>query len=146
MMKMEKERIEEKEREAREWLARAASQLEETAAALARATVLFRRGERLAALLHVRDALMAFNSVKKEAERRMSRCFADFVDGRAYTAAVLWTHSALQLVEQEVSANLQRALLWGIEDGEAAVDVQWAMQYVAAVRRTTRLALRMFFN
>jgi hypothetical protein len=144
-MKMEKERKEEKEREAREWLAHAVHVLEETAAALARATVLFRRGERLAALLHVRDALMAFNSVKKEAERRMSRCFADFVDGRAYTVAVLWTYSALQLVEREVCAALWRALTWGI-DGEAAADVQWAMQYVAAVRRTTRLALRMFFN
>ena len=146
MMKMEmKERIEEKEREAREWLARAASQLEETAAHMARATVLFRRGERLAALLHVRDAIVAFDSVKKEVERYAHRCFADFVDGRAYAVAVLLAYSALQLVEREVCAALWRALTWGI-DGEAAVDVQWAMQYVAAVRRTTRLALRMFFN
>jgi hypothetical protein len=143
MMKME--RIE-KERETQEWLKQAARQLEESAAHIARAVALFRRGETLAALAHVRDAIVIFNSVKKEAERRMSKCFADFVDGHAYAVATLLAYSALQEVEQEVNANLQRALLWGIEDGgDGVANAQWAMRYVAAARRTIRLTLRMFF-
>jgi hypothetical protein len=84
--------------------------------------------------------------VKKEVERYAHRCFADFVDGHTYAVAVLLARSALREVEQEVNSSLQRALLWGIEDGGEAVNVQWAMQYVAAVRRAIRLALRMFFN
>jgi len=141
MMKME--RIE-RERETQEWLKQAVSQLEETAAHMARAMTLFRRGETFAALAHTRDAIVTFNGVKKETERRMSKCFADFLDGRAYAVATLLAYSALREVEQEVNANLQRALLWGIE-GSGDADVQWALRYVAAARRTIRLALRMFF-
>jgi hypothetical protein len=146
MMKMEMKKRIERERETQEWLKQAVSQLEENAAHIARAIALFRRGETLAALARVRDAIVIFNSVKKEAERRISKCFADFVDGHAYAAATLLAYSALREVEQEVNANLQRALLWGIEDGgDGVANAQWAMRYVAAARRAIRLTLRMFF-
>jgi hypothetical protein len=145
-MKMEMKKKIERERETREWLKQTVSQLEENAAHIARAVALFRRGETLAALVCVRDAIVIFNSVKKEAERRMSKCFADFVDGHAYAVATLLVYSALREVEQEVNANLQRALLWGIEDGgDGVANAQWAMRYVAAARRTIRFTLRMFF-